>query len=46
MKTIKAQPITHENFAPFGQFYNYATPEGYAICGELHQFFPDRLVAD
>ena len=46
MKTIKAQPITHENFAPFGQFYNYATPEGYALCGELHQFFPDRLVAD
>ena len=46
MKTIKAQPITHENFAPFGQFYNYANPEGYALCGELHQFFPDRLVAD
>ena len=46
MKTIKVQPLTHEAFAPFGQFYNYAKPEGHALCGELHQFFPDRLVAD
>jgi ureidoglycolate lyase len=21
-------------------------PQGYALCGELHRFFPDRLVAD
>ena len=21
-------------------------PQGYALCGEIHQFFPDRLVAD
>ena len=46
MKTIKVQPLTHEAFAPFGQFYNYAKPDGHALCGELHQFFPDRLVAD
>ncbi len=46
MKTIKALPITHEEFAPFGQFYNYDKPEGYALCGEIHKFFPDRLVAD
>jgi len=46
MKTIKAVPITHENFAPFGQFYQIGDPQGYALCGELHRFFPDRLVAD
>ena len=46
MRKIKAQPITHENFAPFGQFYNYDTPDGYPLCGELHKFYPDRLCAD
>lgn len=46
MRTVKALPITHENFAPFGQFYPMAAPEGYALCGEIHQFFPDRLTGD
>ena len=46
MKTITAVPISNEAFAPFGQFYSMDTPKGYALCGELHQFFPDRLVAD
>ncbi len=46
MNTIKAVPITHEAFAPFGQFYRMDEPKGYALCGELHQFFPDRLTAD
>ncbi len=46
MKTVKAVPITHENFAPFGQFYNMSTPDGYALCGEIHKFFPDRMTAD
>ncbi len=46
MKTIKAEAITNENFAPFGQFYTIDKPEGYALCGEIHKFFPDRLVAD
>ena len=46
MNTIKAVPITHEAFAPFGQFYRMDEPKGYALCGELHQFFPDRLSAD
>ena len=46
MKTIQAVHITHENFAPFGQYYPIAEPTGYALCGELHRFFPDRLVAD
>lgn len=46
MRQIKVQPLTHEAFAPFGQFYNMEQPDGYALCGQLHQFFPDRLVAD
>lgn len=46
MKTIQAVPITNENFAPFGQFYQMDDPKGYALCGELHQFFPDRVNAD
>ena len=46
MKTIKAIPITNEAFAPFGQFYHMDAPQGYPLCGELHRFFPDRLVAD
>ncbi len=45
MITIKAVPITHENFAPFGQFYTMTDPKGYALCGEIHKFFPDRLTA-
>ena len=46
MKTIKAELITNEAFAPFGQFYNMEKPEGYALCGELHSFYPDRVNAD
>ncbi|MBR2405809.1 MAG: Ureidoglycolate hydrolase [Clostridia bacterium] len=46
MKTIKAMPLTHEEFAPFGQFYNMEQPQGYALCGELHSFYPDRIVGD
>ncbi len=46
MRTIKAVPISNENFAPFGQFYTMDAPKGHALCGELHQFFPDRLNAD
>lgn len=45
MFKIKAEPITNENFAPFGRFYKMAAPEGYALKGELHRYFPDRLTA-
>ena len=45
MRQVKAIPITHENFAPFGQFYTMADPKGYPLCGEIHKFFPDRLTA-
>ena len=46
MKKIKAEAITHENFAPFGQFYTMDKPQGYGLCGELHTFYPDRITAD
>lgn len=46
MRQVKIQPLTQEEFSPFGQFYAYDKPQGYALCGALHQFFPDRLTAD
>lgn len=46
MRTLKAVPLSVESFAPFGQFYQMDAPQGYALCGEIHQFFPDRLTAD
>ena len=46
MRQIKVEALTCEAFAPFGQFYTMAQPQGYALCGQLHQFFPDRLTAD
>ena len=45
MRQIKAIPLSLEEFASFGQFYAIDDPKGYALCGELHQFFPDRLTA-
>ena len=46
MRQIPVEPITNEAFAPFGQFYPMEKPEGYALCGEIHRFFPDRINAD
>ena len=46
MRQIKVMPLTHEAFAPFGRFYAMDKPQGHALCGEIHQFFPDRLSAD
>lgn len=46
MRNVIVQPLTQEEFAPFGQFYNMEQPQGYALCGEIHQFFPDRITAD
>ena len=45
MFKVKAEPITNEAFAPFGKFYSFSNPQGYALQGELHRFFPDRLTA-
>jgi ureidoglycolate lyase len=46
MRQVKVEALTANAFAPFGQFYTMSDPQGYALCGELHQFFPDRLNAD
>ena len=43
MRTIKAEPLTRETFAPFGTFYSMTEPEGYSLNGEIHRFFPDRI---
>lgn len=43
MKQIKVQPLTHEAFAPFGEFYTMTAPDGYPLCGAIHKFYPDRL---
>ncbi len=45
MRTIKVEPLTHEAFAPFGQYYDMEHPDGYPLSGELHRFFPDRVTA-
>lgn len=46
MKTVKVEKLTRESFAPFGTFYTMSSPDGYALCGELHSFYPDRVTAD
>lgn len=46
MRQVKIVPLSCEAFAPFGRFYAMDKPTGYALCGELHRFFPDRLSAD
>ena len=46
MRQIKVESLTAESFAPFGAFYQMDKPQGYALCGEIHRFFPDRLTAD
>ena len=45
MREIKVQELTKEAFAPFGQYYSMDKPEGHALCGELHSFYPDRVTA-
>lgn len=43
MRMIKAEPITKEAFAPFGTYYDMLHPSGYALEGEIHKFYPDRI---
>lgn len=46
MRKVQVVPITHENFAPFGQFYAMDQPQGYPLCGAIHKFYPDRVTGD
>lgn len=43
MREIKAMPIDVAEFSPFGVFYDMENPQGYALTGELHRFYPDRV---
>lgn len=45
MRTIKAQKLTKEAFAPFGEYYDMVNPDGHFLQGEIHKFYPDRMVA-
>lgn len=41
MIEIKVQELTKEAFAPFGEYYDMVNPDGHALCGEIHQFYPE-----
>lgn len=43
MKQVKVESLTRDAFAPFGEFYSMANPDGYALSGAIHKFFPDRM---
>ncbi len=43
MKKVKAVPVTHEGFAPYGAMVNLTEPTGFSLDGALHRFFPDRV---
>lgn len=45
MKTIKLEKLTKEAFAPYGEYFGFTEPTGYALKGELHTFYPDRVIA-
>lgn len=45
MKTIKLEKLTKEAFAPFGEYCEFSNPNGYFLAGELHRFYPDRVIA-
>lgn len=44
MRKIKIEPLTKEAFAPYGEYADMLNPQGHALCGELHSFYPDRLL--
>lgn len=46
MKQIKAEKLTIEAFAPFGEFCSFSDPEGYSLNGALHRFYPDRILSN
>ncbi len=45
MKTIKVEKLTKEAYAPYGEFYQMDAPDGHALCGAIHRFYPDRVTA-
>lgn len=45
MRTIKLQALSKEAFAPYGEYYKMDAPDGHALCGAIHRFYPDRVTA-
>lgn len=43
MRTIKAVPVTNENFRPYGAFASMLNPEGNCFAGEESAFYPDPV---
>ena len=43
MRTIKAVPITHENFLPYGTFTSMVEPAGNCFPGDA-TFYPDQVI--
>ena len=43
MRQVKATKISAANFAPYGTDCQMTEPEGYALQGEIHRFYPDRI---
>ncbi len=43
MRKIQVMELSREAFAPYGEYYDMLHPEGYALEGEIHRFYPDRL---
>ena len=42
MRTIRAIPITHENFRPYGSFASMLAPSGHCFPGD-NTFYPDQV---
>ena len=45
MKIVKVEKLTKETFAPYGDYYKMDAPDGHALCGAIHRFYPDRVTA-
>lgn len=43
MRTIKAVPITNENFRPYGSFTSMLNPTGNCFAGEESALYPDPV---
>ena len=45
MKVVTVEKLTKDGYAPYGEFYQMDAPDGHALCGAIHRFYPDRVTA-
>ena len=45
MREIKIEKLSKSAFAPYGEYYTMTKPTGHSLDGEIHSFYPDRVVA-